>query len=124
MTRPPAPLDRRRQARALVAVKMVHTIAWVFLAGAVIAVPISAAAGSLPLAAVLAGIVVVEIVVLALNDWHCPLTAVAARYTTDRRPNFDIYLPEWLARHNKGIFGTLFGLGTLYTVARALGWLG
>ena len=65
-----------------------------------------------------------EVFILAVNRWRCPLTAVAARYTADRRPNFDIYLPEWLARHNKGIFGTLFVLGLLFTLARWNGWLG
>jgi hypothetical protein len=28
-----------------------------------------------------------------------------------RRDNFDIYLPLWLARRNKAIFGALFVLG-------------
>lgn len=36
---------------------------------------------------------------------------VAARYTGDRNDNFDIYLPLWLARYNKPIFGTLFVVG-------------
>jgi hypothetical protein len=31
-----------------------------------------------------------------------------ARYTDDRHYNFDIYLPEWLAKHNKSIFGALY----------------
>jgi hypothetical protein len=47
---------------------------------------------------------------------RCPLTDVAARYIEDRRDNFDIYLPIWLARHNKLIFGTLFAMGMLYTL--------
>ena len=33
---------------------------------------------------------------LVVNRWRCPLTSAAERYTTDRRANFDIYLPEWL----------------------------
>lgn len=61
--------------------------------------------------------------VLLVNRWSCPLTAVAARYTADRRPNFDIYLPEWLARYNKEVFGTLFVAGLLYSLARWQGWL-
>jgi hypothetical protein len=34
----------------------------------------------------------------------------------DRRPNFDIYLPEWLARYNKEVFGTLFVGGPIYAM--------
>lgn len=47
--------------------------------------------------------------------------ALAARYTEDRAPNFDIYLPRWLAQHNKALFGTLFVVGELVALAR---WLG
>jgi hypothetical protein len=61
----------------------------------------------------MAGLVFVEVAVLAVNGGRCPLTAVAARYTDDRRDNFDIYLPLWLARYNKLIFGTLFVVGLL-----------
>jgi hypothetical protein len=50
-------------------------------------------------------VVFVEVLVLVFNDWHGPLTPVAARFTTDRRDNFDIFLPEWLARYNKEMFG-------------------
>jgi hypothetical protein len=59
-------------------------------------------------------------VVLWLNRWSCPLTAVAARYTEDRRANFDIYLPEWLAQYNKQIFGSLYAVGVAYLVAMYL----
>jgi hypothetical protein len=49
-----------------------------------------------------------------VNRCRCPLTSLAARYTEDRSPNFDIYLPRWLAQYNKQIFGTLFIAGLLY----------
>jgi len=61
-------------------------------------------------------IVTVEVAVLVWNRFKCPLTDVAARYTDDRRDNFDIYLPLWLARYNKHIFGSLFAAGVLFTL--------
>ena len=78
-------------------------------------------AGTVGAAAALAAIVLGEVVVLWLNGWRCPLTAVAARYTDDRRANFDIYLPEWLARYNKQIFGPMYVAVVAYTVVRYLG---
>jgi hypothetical protein len=45
----------------------------------------------------------IEVAVLVLNRMRCPLTGIAARFTEDRRANFDIYLPLWLARYNKQI---------------------
>jgi hypothetical protein len=62
--------------------------------------------------------VLVEVIVLVANRLRCLLTAVAARYTSARRANFDIYLPLWLARYNKEIFGTLFVAGVLFTFAQ------
>jgi hypothetical protein len=47
---------------------------------------------------------------------RCPMTDVAARYTSDRRANFDIHLPLWLAQHNKTIFGALYAIGIVCTV--------
>ena len=60
----------------------------------------------------------VEVLVLVVNGWRCPLTSLAARYTDDRRANFDIYLPLWLAANNKRIFGTLFVGGLVFSVWR------
>jgi hypothetical protein len=102
-------------------IKAVHTLAWAFFVACIIAIPLLAWVGRLAGALAVIGIVAVEVVVLAVNQWRCPLTAVAARYTDDRRPNFDIYLPIWLARYNKEIFGPLFGAGLLLTIVR---WLG
>jgi len=97
--------------RALVVVKVVHTVVWAFFAGCIIAVPLLALAGQLRVATVLSVVVFGEVVVLAVNRMRCPLTDVAQRYTDDRRDNFDIYLPLWLARNNKRIFGALFVAG-------------
>ena len=50
------------------------------------------------------------------NRGQCPLTGLAARFTSDPADNFDIYLPNWLARHNKLIFGTLFVVNELFVL--------
>ncbi len=52
-------------------------------------------------------LIIAECVVLVVNNWTCPLTHIAAKYTDDRRDAFDIYLPQWVARHNKTIYSTL-----------------
>ncbi len=109
---------------ALRAVKLLHTIVWAVFAGCILAIPVLAAAGRFRLALALVAVVAGEVLVLAWNRWACPLTAVAARYTHDRRDNFDIYLPLWLARHNKRLFGSLYVAGCAYLAARWAGWLG
>ena len=111
-------------ARALTAIKIVHTLAWAFFASCVVGIPFAAWARRFDVALVLIGFVLLESLVLVFNKFACPLTAVAARYTDDRSDNFDIYLPKTIARLNKEIFGTLYVAGILFTGARWLGWLG
>ena len=105
---------------ALRAVKVLHTLAWATFAGCILVLPIAAYLKNFQLAALLAAIVLVEVVVLIANHFRCPLTDIAARYTDDRSANFDIYLPLWIARYNKEIFGSLFVVGILFTLFR---WL-
>jgi hypothetical protein len=102
---------------ALRIVKSVHTVAWAVFAGAIVALPVVAWRGRFDLALVLVALVLFEVLTLAVNGWRCPLTGVAARYTDDRRDNFDVFLPLWLACHNKTIFGVLFVAGLLATGA-------
>ncbi len=65
-------------------------------------------------------LVMVEVAVLALNRGQCPIGPIVARRTEDRRTDFDIYLPEWLAARKKSIFGTLYGAGILFAIFRGL----
>jgi hypothetical protein len=96
---------------ALALVKLVHTVVWAIFVVCILAIPIAALAGRLRLALVLSVVVLVEVAILAANHMRCPLTDVAAHYTDDRSDAFDIFLPPWLARHNKEIFGTIFVAG-------------
>ena len=108
---------------ALRAVKALHTVIWALFASCIVAIPVVAWREQLGLALVLTAIVAVEVAVLVVNGMRCPLTAVARRYTDDHSDNFDIYLPRWLARYNKLLFGSLYLIGVLLTVARWQGWL-
>ena len=97
----------------LAQIKLLHTAVWVVLAGCVLALPISPLLHHFDWAVILTAVILVECGVLALNKGRCPLTDLAARFTDDRQENFDIYLPNWLARHNKKLFGTLFVVNEL-----------
>ena len=97
-------------------IKIAHTVIWALFAGCVVAIPVAAWFQHFRTAAALAAVVLIEVVILLANRFSCPLTAVAAKYTQDRQPNFDIYLPQWLARYNKLIFGTLYVAGVAFTL--------
>lgn len=109
--------------KALRMIKLVHTAAWAVFVGCILAMPLLAYKGRYGLAALAGGAVLGESLVILLSGWACPLTAIAARYTTDRRANFDIYLPESLARYNKEIFGFLYAAGLAYSLSLWAGWL-
>lgn len=102
----------------LIAIKIIHTIIWLFfnvvlfyMAYAVIVNKIDKY--------VWIGIVLIlgEGIVLLLFKKMCPLTIMARKYSDSAKDNFDIYLPNWLAKHNKVIytgFFTLIVCGIIY----------
>jgi hypothetical protein len=92
----------------LTAIKLLHTVIWAFLAVSILVLPVAGVFRRFRWAAILTVIVLLECGMLAVNGGRCPLSDLAARYTDDRASNFDIYLPNWMASHNKTIFGTLF----------------
>jgi len=100
------------------AIKIAHTFIWAIFAGSIIAIPIFSLMNAHHIAFILISIVSIEVLILIFNSMSCPLTSIAARYTNDRRNNFDIYLPEWVARHNKALFGSLYIAGIFITVFR------
>lgn len=102
---------RHRQNLPLIAIKTLHTAIWAFFVACIVGLPAAALAGRFRLAAVLGALVLAEVLVLMANGGSCPLTDWAARYSGERAENFDIYLPCWLAKHNKRIFGALFVAG-------------
>ena len=104
--------------RIVVAIKLLHTVVWLFFVICILAVPITAALHRFRLSAFFAGLVLLECLVLVLNGWRCPITDVAARYTPETSDNFDIYLPNWLAHHNKTIFSALFVAGALFALVQ------
>jgi hypothetical protein len=109
-----------RTERALVLVKLLHTFVWALFVACIAGIFVSTARGRLGVAAALIAAVTGEVLVLVANRMRCPLTDLAARYTAERRANFDIYLPRWLAKRNQEIFGPLYLAGLAYTLVE---WL-
>jgi len=108
------------QNRALVLIKIVHTLVWALVVACIAAIPMAAWRHRWQLAAALSAVVWLECALIAANRGRCPLTNVAGRFTANREANFDIYLPMWLARWNKVIFGTIFACNE---VAALVLWL-
>jgi hypothetical protein len=67
-----------------------------------------------------AGLVGLEGLVLAVFRGRCPLTLLARKYSRSTAANFDIFLPEWLARYNQAVFTLLYLAGLLAVGYRLL----
>ena len=100
----------------LAAIKFLHTVIWAVLAASILILPVTAVFRRFRWAAFLSALILLECVVLAVNGGRCPLSDLARQFTSNSADNFDIYLPNGLARHNKIIFGSLFLSGELLVI--------
>lgn len=108
--------------KSLIAIKLLHTLIWVVMAGATVYVLYSGCFNRITRYTWMAiGLILFEGLVLLLFKWTCPLTVVARRYSDSPKDNFDIYLPNWLARYNKLIFTSIYVVGLVLVLVRALG---
>jgi hypothetical protein len=105
--------------RKLLWIKIVHTMIWLFfnvvifyLLYAVIVNKIDWRVWGC------IGLVVIEGLVLAVFNMFCPLTLMARKYSDSSKDNFDIFLPNWLAKYNKLIYTSLFGIAIIILIVR------
>lgn len=85
---------------AVVAIKAVHTLAWLSIESCVVYLLITGLAGRTDKSVGLAAAVVTtETLIFAGNGFRCPLTGLAKRYGAESGSVTDIYLPKWFA-HN------------------------
>ncbi len=61
-------------------------------------------------------LVAIEGLILLLNKFFCPLTLIARKYSDSEKDNFDIYLPNWLAKNTKLIYSSIVVATMLITL--------
>lgn len=89
-------------------IKSIHTFIWIVMSASNFAAFYFASIGRFDAWFWIPCILIVsEILVIVFNKWRCPITPIAEKYTADRKSNFDIYLPEWLAKSNIKIFSVI-----------------
>jgi hypothetical protein len=66
------------------------------------------------------GLIILEGITLMVFKFFCPLTILGRKYSNSTKDNFDIYLPNWLARHNKLIYTGIMVIILLITIYRLL----
>ena len=110
-----------RASKKLLFIKCIHTLIWVVFVLIIFFVVWSGITANISVYSWLAVAAVIgEGVVLLFFNGSCPLTVLAKRYSDSGKDNMDIYLPNWLAKYNKLIFGTLFCVGLVLMLYRLL----
>ena len=115
-----------KASEKLLAIKLIHTLIWVFFVSIIFYVLYSGMMDKVnTLTWISIGLIIGEGIVLGLFNMSCPLTVVARKYSDSTKANFDIFLPNWLAKHNKLIFTSIFLLGLILVLIRVFGdWSG
>jgi len=105
----------------LVFIKRIHTVIWLIFVAIICFILWSGVTSNISIYSWLAvASVFGEGLVLLIFKGSCPLTKVARKYSDTANENFDIYLPNWLAKYNKLIFGTLFIIGLALMLINSL----
>ncbi len=105
----------------LLTIKLIHTLIWVILVAVIGYIVYSGVMDTITTYTwVGIGLIITEGLVLFLFKMSCPLTVVARNFSDSKKDNFDIFLPNWLAKYNKLIFTSFFVVGLIIVVYRTL----
>ncbi|MDX1769481.1 MAG: hypothetical protein R3294_15620 [Arenibacter troitsensis] len=105
----------------LLAIKWVHTLIWLFLVVVIFYILYSGIFNEINIYTWIGiGLIILEGIVLLVFKKFCPLTIMARKYSDSEMDNFDIFLPNWLAKYNKLIFTTLYIIGLILVLVRTL----
>ena len=95
----------------LTLIKLIHTLVWVFFNVVIFYLLYAVVTARIDKWVwICLGLIGLETLILLMFKMMCPLTVIARKYSDSAKDNFDIYLPEWLARYNKLIYSIIVGI--------------
>lgn len=102
----------------LFVIKAIHTLVWIFFNAVLFYMAYAVMVNKIDRWVWIGfALILLEGMVLLMFNNICPLTVIARKYSDSPKANFDIYLPNWLAKHNKLIYTSIFILimiGVIY----------
>jgi len=105
----------------LTIIKVVHTAVWVFFNVVIFYMLYAVIVNKLDTWFWVGyGLFLLEGITLLIFKLYCPLTVMARKYSNSSKDNFDIYLPNWLARHTKLIYTSILIVIMILTVYQLL----
>jgi hypothetical protein len=105
----------------LVVIKMIHTLVWIFFNVVIFYFLYAVVADKIDKWVwICLSLILLEGLVLLVFRNICPITMVAREYSESDKANFDIYLPNWLAKYNKRIYTAIVLVAVLILAYRLL----
>ena len=105
----------------LIAIKLVHTAVWLFFNFVIFYMLYAVIVKEIgTLYWICLGLILLEGIILLAFKMFCPLTLMARKFSDSGKHNFDIYLPEWLAKHTKLIYTSLVVVSIVIMLFRLL----
>jgi hypothetical protein len=103
-------------------IRIIHSLIWVIMVFSIFYIIYAGIVNRLDIYLWMnIGLMIFELIVLAINKGSCPLTIVAKKIKKEYKDGDDIFLPKWVAINNKLIFGPLLFIGFLIILYRILG---
>ena len=103
----------------LTLVKTIHTIIWLFFNVVIFYLLYAVIVNKIDKWIwICIGLIILEGITLIIFKKVCPVTLIARKYSTSQKDNFDIYLPNWLARYNKKIYSIIVLIAIVILVYR------
>lgn len=94
--------------KKLVLVKLLHTLIWVFFNVVIFYFLYAVLTDNIDKWVwICISLIGLETLILIIFKKVCPITLIAKKYSDSDRDNFDIYLPNWLAKYNKTIYSAI-----------------
>lgn len=105
----------------LTIIRIVHTVIWLFFNLVIFYMLYAVIVGKIDYWLWIGyGLFILEGITLLAFKFFCPLTVIARKYSDSPEVNFDIYLPKWLAKHNKAIYTSILVIIIIITIFQIL----
>lgn len=105
----------------LILIKFIHTCIWIFFNIVIFYLIYAVTTDKIDKWVwICIGLIAMEGVILLVFKNICPVTLIARKYSASEKDNFDIFLPNWLAKYNKQIYSVIVMIALVILVYRLM----
>ena len=100
-------------------IKAIHTIIWVFFNVVIFYLLYAVVVDKIDKWVwICLGLILLEGIILIVFKKMCPITLIERKFSNSQQDNFDIYLPNWLAKYNKEIYSIIVLIAIVILIYR------